>query len=355
MSRTTTGWIPDKVDIQQETTLSELDDLEGLSPEQLQAAIAYSPDVATPLATQNAANSERQAWGTQWAVDSAHDVLVWPETLDPLPPMSLKRFKDTLASFAAGTGLGWDGVHPRALLRLPDDVLLQWMALLLKCERFGIWPRQVGIVVVVLLPKTDGGFRPIGLLPFLPRVWMRARRDDAKLWEVRCDRPFLYAGSGRGSTVAAWKQAARAEVAAASGEHYAQVLLDLVKAFERIPYRILLREADRLGYPLRLLKLAIATYKLPRVIRVGNAVSDLVWAVRGIVAGSGLAWVALVVRNHGLLQDWDCLPTGGALRTNGKGPLGVALCAATFSLYFDCRVGSQVTPWSAAGSASRLQ
>ena len=138
-------------------------------------------------------------------------------------------------------------------------------------------------------PKTDGGFRPIGLLPHLPRIWMRARRDEAKQWEIRCNRDFLYAGSGRGSTVAAWKQAARGELAAAAGKKYAQVLLDLVKAFERIPYRVLRREADNLGYPLRLLKLAIATYKLPRVIRVGNAVSDLVWAVRGIVAGSGLA------------------------------------------------------------------
>ena len=113
------------------------------------------------------------------------------------------------------------------------------------------------------MPKPDGGFRPIGLLPNLPRAWMRARRDEAKQWEVQCDRPFLYAGSGRGSTVAAWNQVARAEVAAACGNKYAQVLLDLVKAFERIPYRVLLREALRLNYPLRLLRQSIATYKLP--------------------------------------------------------------------------------------------
>ena len=75
--------------------------------------------------------------GSQWAIDLAHDDLAWPDEMEQLPPMSLKRFKDTLASFAAGTGLGWDGVHPRALLRLPDEVLLQWMALMLKCERFG--------------------------------------------------------------------------------------------------------------------------------------------------------------------------------------------------------------------------
>ena len=118
---------------------------------------------------------------------------------------------------------------------------------------------------------------------------MRARRDIAQQWERETQRDYLYAGAGRGSTVAAWKQAARAELAAAEGSKYAQVLLDLVKAFERIPYRVLLREAKALGYPLRLLRLAIATYKLPRVVRVGVAHSDLVWATRGIVAGSGNA------------------------------------------------------------------
>ena len=96
-------------------------------------------------------------------------------------------------------------------------------------------------------------------------------------------------GVGKGSTIAAWKQAARAELARASGEDYVQILLDLVKAFERIPYRVLLREAKRLGYPLRLLRLAIATYRLSRSVRVGDAMSDLVVAIRGIVAGSGTA------------------------------------------------------------------
>ena len=96
-------------------------------------------------------------------------------------------------------------------------------------------------------------------------------------------------GRAGGSTVAAWKQAARGEAAAATGNDYAQVLLDLVKTFERIPYKVFLREADRLGYPVRMIRLAIATYRLPRVIRVGASYSDIIIAVRGIVAGSGLA------------------------------------------------------------------
>ena len=117
-----------------------------------------------------------------------HDKLEWPDETEPLSPLSIKKFRDALFTFANGTGLGWDGIHPRALLRLPDEVIAQWMALMLKCERTGQWPDEAGLVVVVLLPKPDGGFRPIGLLPFLPRVWMRVRRDVAQEWERKVDR-----------------------------------------------------------------------------------------------------------------------------------------------------------------------
>jgi len=155
LSRIATGWIPDKCGPREEVHTSELDDLEGISQEQLRLAVEYSPSIDSPLAAQDAANSERMAWGSQWAVDTVHDQLDWPEEMEQLPPMSLERFKSTLFSFAAGTGLGWDGVHPRALLRLPDELLRLWMALLLKCERMGVWPQMVGIVVVVLMPKGD--------------------------------------------------------------------------------------------------------------------------------------------------------------------------------------------------------
>ena len=116
-----------------------------------------------------------------------HDVFDWPEETEPIPSLTLRLFNAALFSFANSTGLGWDGVRPRALLRLPDVILYRWIAFLLKCERSGIWPVQVGIVVVLLLPKPDGGFRPIGLLPHLPRVWMRVRRDVARCWEASCD------------------------------------------------------------------------------------------------------------------------------------------------------------------------
>ncbi len=149
------------------------------------------------------------------------------------PPEKLMRWGIDKAcrSFACGTGLGWDALHPRALLRCSDILIDTICELLMRCEAAGEWPKAVALIVVVLLPKPDGGFRPIGLLPLLPRIWMRARRDVATAWERANKRTYLYAGEAMGAHVAVWKQAARAELAAVSGTDYAIVLLDLVKAF----------------------------------------------------------------------------------------------------------------------------
>lgn len=70
---------------------------------------------------------------------------------------------------------------------------------------------------------------------------------------------------------------------------YARGLLDLVKANERIPPWIQLREALMRGYPVWLLELSVATYRLLRVIRVGQVISLVIVAARGITAGSGTA------------------------------------------------------------------
>ncbi len=201
----------------------------------------------------------------------------------------LAKFRRVLASFPGDTALGWDSLHPRAILRLGDHALVALLRILLVAEFLGEWPAAVAMIVIVLLPKPDGGRRPIGLLPFLPRVWMRARREIVFSWELEHDRPYLYAGPAKGAQVATWRQAARAELAAATGVEYAQTLLDLVKAFERVPHDVLVREALRLNFPLRILRLSLAAYRLARVLKVGEAFSSLIWAVRGITAGSALA------------------------------------------------------------------
>ena len=90
---------------------------------------------------------------------------------------------------------------------------------------------------------------------------------------------------------------------------YAQVLPDLVKPFDRIPHWLLLREAIALGFPLWYLRLALATYKLNRVLRIGACLSDEVVAYRGITAGSGSACTEMKLSMIRLVdKTWKVCP-----------------------------------------------
>ena len=79
-------------------------------------------------------------------------------------------------TFPAATGLSWDALHPRALCGLSDLTLAMIITILARAERIGNWPEAVQLVIIVLLPKSDGGFRPIGLILWHPIIWMSTKR-----------------------------------------------------------------------------------------------------------------------------------------------------------------------------------
>ena len=128
--------------------------------------------------------------------------------------------------------------------------------------------------MIVLVPKPDGGRRPIGLLPLMVRWWMRVRLAVAQKWQAMHDHPFFYAGQHKCARVAAWKQAARAELAAGRTRKavalrtpreeqpaWVMVLLDLVKAFDHVSHEALVTQARSTGYPSWLMRLSIAAYR----------------------------------------------------------------------------------------------
>ena len=155
----------------------------------------------------------------------------WPEDMgEDLATIVRNEISDACSTFPDHAGLGWDRMHPKCILRLSPALIDMPDAVFMMCEDEGDWPRAVALVIIALLPKTDGGFRPIGLMPCCCRVWSRVRRKHAVAWEERQKRGYLYAGKGKGANVAAWKQAIAAEAAASLGTEvqYAQALLDLV-------------------------------------------------------------------------------------------------------------------------------
>ena len=89
-----------------------------------------------------------------------------------------------------------------------------------------------------------------------------------------------------GAQRAAWQSGFRAESAALTRSNFAQALLDLAKAFEKVPHDVLVRLAAKHEFNLWLLRLSLASYKLARAIGIDGAYSRQVVAVRGITAGS---------------------------------------------------------------------
>ena len=91
-----------------------------------------------PATTQQEADDEPIGWGEQWLAGTKYNEPEWPRDIAKgLVEMALENFTKAVLTFPTGTGLGWDGIHPRALLRL-DRWLQLWISEnLFHCESTG--------------------------------------------------------------------------------------------------------------------------------------------------------------------------------------------------------------------------
>jgi hypothetical protein len=109
------------------------------------------------------------------------------------------------------------------------------------------------------------------------------------MWEAANPSPAIFGGRGCGAQRAAWLSSLTAENAHLAKQEYAQTLIDLVKAFERIPHHVLVAFAIKWQYCLMTLRLSLAAYRLARIICIDGVCSRFVSAARGITAGAGMA------------------------------------------------------------------
>ena len=246
-------------------------------------------DVNTPLCDQVAVDQKADELAALLAENSPYDADT--STLPCLLPSMLEvgTVRAAAKTSPVGTGLGVANLFPRALRRLSDDVLYGLCLLYAAVEGLVNWPTAGSLVVIALLRKSDGGRRPVGLFPDFIRIWMRARVDLVRRWEAAHALPCIYGGVGMGAQRAVWQVAFCAESAASGGLEYGRALLDLVKAFEKIPHRHLFAAAVKHGYDCCLLRLCLAAYRLARSIGIDGVYSRMVIAVLSITAGSGSA------------------------------------------------------------------
>ena len=258
-----------------------------------------STDAKIPLSDQAMVNLEAEKWASLWLESEDYvqpEFGVPPDALAELMPNAISLAAN---SFPMGTGLGADNISPRAISRLSAAAILALATIFMAFETNGSWCEALNLVLIVLLPKSDGGLRPIGLFPTVIRIWFRSRIGLARAWEHSHCVPGVFGGVGSSAQHAAWQAAFVAESAALSSLDHVQGLLDLVKAFETVPHFILVLAARAKGYPIVIIRLSLAAYRLKRTVGIDGVYSRTIVATRGITAGSGFATSELKV----LLQD----------------------------------------------------
>ena len=179
----------------------------------------------------------------------------------------MEQVRDAAKRIKEKTAFGVDDLHPRLWASFSDELLELMIEVCTAIERHGTVPRQARRNLVCLIPKAAGGVRPIALLASFLRVWARVRRPIARQWEKEHDRECFQ----NNCVDALFDQALHDEAAFWTQSVSVSVLLDIVKCFEHVSHAAVVRAAVKHGFPLDLVRLALAGVFLPAASHYGRA------------------------------------------------------------------------------------
>ncbi len=245
----------------------------------------------------------RNRYVDKWAA-TAHPRRVEWTTREALPRLTEGEINGASISFAWRTSATYDGFHPRHWALLSPDARRATAALCEAIELLGALPVQINLVTMPLIGKALGGYRAIGMVAAVLRVWARARRPLADAWEDRNRRSFWSADKGNSPLDTVWRQEVRQEAAVSDGLQGAALLYDLDSFFyETIDRDLLLQRARLTGFPEVIVRVCLALYACPRMLALDGALSREVYPERGIIAGDTMATTLVKVYCIGALDE----------------------------------------------------
>ncbi len=239
-------------------------------------------------------DEEADKWEPLWRPPAVTPKPIRWGKVEPLPRPTVRDVRRAARRFKARTKVGVEGLSPRDMAELTDEVVEAYIDVMLTCERLGKVPDRVATVVVMLLNKKLGGRRPIGILPTMYRLWAAVRKPLLHEWERQWARAFFAAARGKSAADATWHRALRAEHATLLGASAGSILWDLRKCFEHGDHSLLAAEAEALGFPMAMARLATDMYAAERRLCLDGAFSRPVRPTRGFVAGC--AWAMACVK-----------------------------------------------------------
>ena len=98
------------------------------------------------------------------------------------PKFSLRSLRGILRSSPAKSGLGLDMWVLRLLGTLPDEALNILLDIIHLAFR-GKIPMQLFLTLIGLIPKSDGGERPVAMTAMLCPVCMRLSKGSCDRWD----------------------------------------------------------------------------------------------------------------------------------------------------------------------------
>ena len=192
--------------------------------------------------TQVLVDDEFGKWQCNWRKDPMAEFCeVQLNELMPRPTLS--EVRKAIRSFPMFTAVGHDEWEPWSWRHLSDGAIEALIDIGLAMENMMVHPRQCKVNILKLLPKPAGGYKTIGILPTLLRIWCRTRREFIRCWQLTNARSYFWGDAGRGFEKAVWWESLANESCVLKGRQAVTVLLDLFKCFERVLHVIAFKNA----------------------------------------------------------------------------------------------------------------
>ena len=202
-----------------------------------------------------------------------------------LEDIFLDALRSASKSYPDEKAQGIDHWSSNFIATLPNK-LLQGLRDVLNCSQlFLCWPVQLMMNLITLIPKQQGGQRPIAKTPLLYRLWNRIRSQGVKQWAAGHVQDFDFAAAQRSAVYSGAIRCWTNELAVISGRHTASLLWDLEKFFDTITPEMVLQQGLELGYPPLDLTLAMAMHTAPRMMTYAGATSSVILPNTSILAG----------------------------------------------------------------------
>ena len=230
--------------------------------------------------------------------------ILWPTDLhltDFDAPLDPDAVRSTSRCFSIVTSFGTDVIHPRQIGLLSNSLLWFMIDIFIHMIRRGLTAAAVNLILVKLIPKADGGERPIGLFSAFLRVLMKLlRRTVGQKWLQDKMPAHWYGVKGRPSSQAVWSRLIAARYAKATGAIALGSLYDVTKAFDHLVWKAIFLAAETLGFPIILVRFLIHLYGCERKVVVGRGVARTSRPTISVIAGCVFADIMMFLVMYGI-------------------------------------------------------